>query len=435
MTGNYDVIISGASLAGATAAILLARRGARVALLDRRSDIDAHKVLCTHYIQPCGYPVLAELGLVEALEKAGAVRNSADYWTRWGWIRPRAEGSSRPLPYGYNVRRQTIDPMVRKLAADTPGVDLFLGHPVSGLITEDGRVTGVTGTAQDGPFRMTGRLVVGADGKESAVAKLAAVSAKTVDNRRFSYFAHFRGLPRPDADATKCWFLEPDVAYAMPNDGDITVIACIPAKDKIDEFKADLDGAYRKFVRSLPSAPDIDGAELVGKVTGTVNYPLIVRKPVGPGYALIGDAALTSDPLWGVGCGWALQSARWLAEAAAGAVQGAGSVDRALAAYRRKRSALAGHQFLISDFASGRPFNHVERLMFSAAARDAEMARRFHIFGARVIGVRQFLSPASMTRAAMVNARYRRRPQPGPSGAGHALPGLAGQGPAGPAAR
>ena len=81
--------------------------------------------------------------------------------------------------------------------------------------------------------------------------------------------------------------------------------------------------------------------------------------------------------------------------------------------YQKKRSCLKGHQFLISDFASGRPFNHVERLMFSAAARDPEMARLFHIFGARVIGVRQFLSPAALTRAAMVNARHRLRPRRG----------------------
>ena len=287
-----------------------------------------------------------------------------------------------------------------------------MGHAVSSLITEGGRVVGVAGSSAAGPYRLRARLVVGADGKDSAVARLAGTRAKTVDNERFSYFAHFRALPRPDGDVTLSWFREPDVAYAMPNDGDITVIACIPSKDRIGEFKADLEGAYRRFVKSLPGAPDIDGAEPVSKIVGTVNYPLIIREPVGPGYALVGDAALTSDPLWGVGCGWALQSAQWLVELTAAAVQGAEDLDKALAAYRRKRSCLKGHQFLISDYASGRPVNHIESLMFSAAARDREMARLFHIFGGRLIGVRKFLSPASLTRAAMVNARQRLRPMP-----------------------
>lgn len=87
---DYDVVISGAGLAGSAAAILLARRGVRVALLERRSDPEAYKVLCTHSLTANAYPVLDELGLVPALEKAGAVRNDARWYTRWGWIEPRA---------------------------------------------------------------------------------------------------------------------------------------------------------------------------------------------------------------------------------------------------------------------------------------------------------------------------------------------------------
>lgn len=412
MPETYDVIINGASIAGCTAAVLYARRGARVALLERRSDMAAYKVLCTHYIQSCGVPVLAELGVTAELEAVGAVPNSADYWTRWGWIRPGYEDDPRALPHGYNVRRQTLDPILRRLAASTKGVDLLLGHTVSGLVRDGERVTGVTGTAAGEPFELRARLVVGADGRDSAVAELAGAPAKIVENERFSYFAHFRGLPRPERDRTKSWFREPDVAYAMPNDGDMTIVACIPTKEKLPAFRTDLEGAYRAFVKSLPGAPDLDQGELVGKIIGTVNYPLVIRKPVGPGYALIGDAALTSDPLWGVGCGWALQSAQWLADTTGAAVQGSGNLDRALAAYRREHRRLNGYQFLISDFASGRSFNHIEQLMFSAAARNNAMATVFHRFGSRLIPVRDFLSPGSLTKAAIVNARHRRRPAP-----------------------
>lgn len=95
---EYDVVISGASLAGSAAAILLARRGARVALLERRSDPEAYKVLCTHSITANAYPVLDELGLVPALEKAGAVRNDARWYTRWGWIEPKAAPGDPSCP-------------------------------------------------------------------------------------------------------------------------------------------------------------------------------------------------------------------------------------------------------------------------------------------------------------------------------------------------
>ncbi|MEV7027883.1 FAD-dependent monooxygenase, partial [Kitasatospora sp. NPDC093558] len=139
---DYDVVISGASLAGCSAAILLARRGARVALLERHSDPDAYKVLCTHSLTANAYPVLAELGLVPALEEAGAVRNKARWYTRWGWIEPKAAPSGPELPYGYNVRRSTLDPLIRSRAAQTPGVDLLLGHRVTGLLQEGGRTVG-----------------------------------------------------------------------------------------------------------------------------------------------------------------------------------------------------------------------------------------------------------------------------------------------------
>ncbi|MFI2200754.1 NAD(P)/FAD-dependent oxidoreductase [Streptomyces sp. NPDC020192] len=405
---SYDVVISGASIAGSAAAVLLARRGARVALLERRSDPAAHKVLCTHYLQPCAYPVLDELGLIEELEKVGAVRNEARWYTRWGWIEPKAAPGGPELPYAYNVRRSTLDPMLRRRAAETPGVDLLLGHTVTGLVKENGRVVGVRVTGkEEGESEIRARLVVGADGKDSAVAKFAGVPGHTYDNGRFSYFAHFRGLELKDG-ITHSWFLEPDMAYAMPNDDGVTVVAVIPDKKRLPAFREDLEGSFLQFVRDLPQAPPIDSAQRIGKVTGTVNYPLHSRRPTAPGVALIGDAALCGDPLWGVGCGWALQSAQWLAQAAGDAVTGRGDLSAALTAYRRRhRRALGGHQHLAADYAKSRPFNPFERLMFSAAARDEAMARHMHMFASRLIGPLRFLNPLALAKASVVNIRHR----------------------------
>lgn len=86
----------------------------------------------------------------------------------------------------------------------------------------------------------------------------------------------------------------------------MTVLAVLPDKKRLPAFREDLEGSFFAFVRALPEAPPIDSAERITKITGTVDYSLHSRKPTAPGVALIGDAALTSDPLWGVGCGWAL---------------------------------------------------------------------------------------------------------------------------------
>jgi 2-polyprenyl-6-methoxyphenol hydroxylase-like FAD-dependent oxidoreductase len=123
--------------------------------------------------------------------------------------------------------------------------------------------------------------------------------------------------------------------------------------------------------------------------------------------ALIGDAALSIDPLWGVGYGWALQSAEWLADAVGRTWASPMDLDRALSAYaKRHRSELAGHQSVIEDFSTGRSFNLLERLTFSAAARDPVCADVFSAFGSRCIGVGRFLRPDALARAIWVNARH-----------------------------
>ncbi|MET9610714.1 NAD(P)/FAD-dependent oxidoreductase [Streptomyces sp. NPDC006512] len=405
---DYDVVISGAGLAGSAAAILLARRGVRVALLERRSDPEAYKVLCTHSLTACAYPVLDELGLVPALEKAGAVRNEARWYTRWGWIEPRAAPTGPELPYAYNIRRSVLDPLIRSRAADTQGVDLLLGHQVTGVVREAGRTVGVRASTPQGEREIRARLVVGADGKDSAVAKLAGVPARLHENARFGYLAHFRNLPL-HGGIGQTWFLEPDMAYAFPNDDGVTVIAVLPDKKRLPAFREDLEGSFLAYVRALPEAPPIDSAERVTKIIGAVNYPLLSRRPTAPGVALVGDAALTGDPLWGVGCGWALQSAQWLAEAVAPAATGRGDLDRSLAVYaRRHRRRLRGHQYLGADFAKARPFNPVERLVFSAAARDEEVARHMYLFASRLIGPLRFLNPVALAKASAVNIRHRR---------------------------
>lgn len=404
---DYDVVISGASLAGSAAAILLARRGARVALLERRSDPEAYKVLCTHSVHAGAYPVLDELGLIPALEEAGAVRNEARWYTRWGWIEPRAAPAGPELPYAYNIRRSTLDPLIRSRAAQTPGVDLLLGHRVTGLVREDGRTLGVRASTSQGEREVRARLVVGADGKDSAVAKIAGVPARRYENARFGYLAHFRNLPL-HGGVGQTWFLEPDMAYAFPNDDGVTVIAVLPDKKRLPAFREDLEGSFMDFVRALPEAPPIDSAERITKIIGSVNYPLHSRKPTAPGVALIGDAALTGDPLWGVGCGWALQSAQWLADAVASAATGRGDLNRSLAVYaRRHRRRLRGHQYLAADFATARPFNTLERLMFSAAARDESAARHMHLFASRLIGPLRFLNPVALAKASAVNIKHR----------------------------
>src|SRR4051812_49565590 len=120
---DHDAVIVGASLAGCTTAIFLAREGARVALVERRPDPDAFKRVCGHFIQSSAVPTLERLGLLEDLERAGAARSRLRIWTRWGIVDTR----DSTLPAAVNIRRETLDPMLRRIAGETPGVELMLG--------------------------------------------------------------------------------------------------------------------------------------------------------------------------------------------------------------------------------------------------------------------------------------------------------------------
>ncbi|MEM7114431.1 MAG: NAD(P)/FAD-dependent oxidoreductase [Chloroflexota bacterium] len=368
---QYDVIVIGASVGGNSAAILYAQQGLRVALIERNKDIDAYKKTCTHHIQPFATPVLKKLGLLNEIKAAGGQPNSGRVWTRYGWFGPGVKSKS----HGFNIRRSTLDPMLRRKAAAMPKVDLMLGTSLSELIFADGRVIGVqVKTADRQTKSIYAKLVVGADGRYSRTATLANLPTRQEENNRAVYFAYFRNLPLAGGEHTLVWYLDPNVAYAMANDDGQTLMAIALHKDELAAFKKDIQGHFMRLMQQLPDGPRFAQAEQVSKVMGMANMPNVSRQSVAPGLALIGDAALASDPVWGNGMGWAFSSARWLVDSTAKAViyGTAEEMDAALATYQKRHQKRLAPRFERDvDFAKGRRFNLVERLMYAASAKDS----------------------------------------------------------------
>jgi len=408
---SYDVVVVGAGIAGCTAARLYGQHDLRVALVERRSDPADYKRMCTHFIQPSATPVIERIGLAPLIEAAGGVRNALDTWTRWGWIRvPEPDDSSRP-PYGYSIRRQTLDPLIRELAAETPGVELMLGQSAERLASANGRFTGVVVKGSDGRERaLTAGLVVAADGRNSGLGELSGVRARVRTNNRFTYFAYYRHLALSSGDTGQLWLLEPETAIAYPNDDGVTLVACFIDRSRLAAFKRDPEGTFNRHVGSLPMSPRIAEAERVSPLLGKLEMPNSSRRAAGPGIAFIGDAAMTADPLWAVGCGWAFQSAEWLVDCTAEALATGGDLNRALTRYRRRhRSQLAGFYFQSSSYSTARKLLPHERLLLSSAAKDPVMARRFTAFGEGLIGLRDLLGPRSIGRALWVVLTHRLR--------------------------
>lgn len=400
---DYDVVVVGASLAGCAAALQLGRAGARVALIEQRPDPAAFKRVCSHFIQASAIPTLERLQLLEPILAAGGVRSKAQVWTRWG----RIEAAPERTPYGVNLRREVLDPLIREIAAAAPGVDLALGRTAHRLLREDDALRGVVVHDRDGnETELRGRLVVGADGRDSGIAELAGVSSKTLPHERIAYGAYFEGTLPGNAPNSTIWFLDPDVAIANPTDNDLVFYAAMPTKARLAEFKRDPEAALVSYIAAVPEAPPIHESTRVSSVIGKIDMPNRVRGPIAPGLALVGDAALATDPVFGVGCGWAFQSSEWLAESIAPALRGEEALDRGLSRYRRRhRRELRMHTFLIHDFATGRRLNLPERLLMRAAARDPEVAARFEAFASRQAKSELPLA-AAMPRVIAVNARH-----------------------------
>ena len=125
-TPEFDVVVVGGSIAGCTVARLYGRRGARVAVVERRPDVDAFKTVCTHYIQPSATPTIERLGLAGAIEARGAVRN---------WIDLVAVRRLDPSPAGHAARLQRHPPDAGPAAPTDGGRDP--GRRVAGGVDGD----------------------------------------------------------------------------------------------------------------------------------------------------------------------------------------------------------------------------------------------------------------------------------------------------------
>ncbi|MGZ6674656.1 MAG: NAD(P)/FAD-dependent oxidoreductase, partial [Solirubrobacteraceae bacterium] len=276
---DFDAVVVGASVAGCTAARLFAQRGARVALVERRPDLDAYKTVCTHYIQPSATPTIEKLGLAALIEKHGAVRNSIDLWTPYGgWIHHRGDA-----PYGYNVTRQVLDPLLRRMTAATPGVVLLSGYTATELLG-GGDGHGGPGVVVEDRHRarraLRGRLVVAADGRDAHLARMAGVRGRVRPHNRFFYWAYWRGV-QPAEGRSRMWFMEPDCAYTFPNENGLCLILAAPHRP-LPEFREDLEGAHMSYVAALPDAPDLSRATRESQLLGKLDLPNVSRA-AGPG--------------------------------------------------------------------------------------------------------------------------------------------------------
>jgi 2-polyprenyl-6-methoxyphenol hydroxylase-like FAD-dependent oxidoreductase len=333
----YDAIIVGARVAGSPLAMLLARKGYRVLLVDKATF--PSDTISTHHIHQPGVARLRRWGLLDKV-RASNVPPTTDIifdvgaFALRGTPPPTADGTTE----AYAPRRKVLDKILVD-AAVAAGAELREGFSVEGLTTDGDRVTGLRGRDKGGAaVEERARIVVGADGARSLVARL--VQAPVYFDKgtlTANYYSYWSGVeldtvelhPRPGrlvvADKT--------------NDG-LVMVTVVRPRAEFDRARSDVEG---EFMRALEeSAPRLAARVRAGRreerFMGTGFLPNHFRKPYGSGWALVGDAGYVKDPATAQGITNSFSHAEMLAEAIDEGLSGRRATEDALAGYERRRN-------------------------------------------------------------------------------------------------
>ncbi len=330
----HDVVVVGARCAGASTALLLARAGYRVLLLDRaRFPSDT---MSTLYIHTPGVARLASWGVLGAVESSGCPRLETIEYTVGG---VRLAGPVPPtggVDTAYGPRRHVLDQILID-AAVAAGAEFAEGCPVTGLLGGPDGVAGVVhGTPRGGRVEVPARLVVGADGMRSKVAELVG-SPNTVSDPKLScvYYSCWTG-PRVGFgfhERPGEW-----VAHIPTHDGATMVATYFPQAD-FDRVRADPAAAHRAAIAATAPelAAQLPGSEQVGRLVGTGDQQNFFRAAAGPGWALVGDAGHHLDSITARGISNALLQAELLAEALGDGLRDPARRAAALRAWAERR--------------------------------------------------------------------------------------------------
>lgn len=342
---RYDLVVVGARVAGAALALLTARAGQRVLVVDRADA--GSDTLSTHALMRPAVGQLARWGVLPAIVAAGTppVRDVVfHYGDQRVPVAIERGGGADAL---YAPRRTVLDAALVD-AARTAGAEVRFGITVTGLCHDpDGRVAGVTGRDRDGaPAVLHAPLTVGADGIRSIVARVTGAPAtRTGEHAAGFVYGYWRGVETSGCE----WFYRPGASAGLvPTNGDeVCVFVGVPAERFRREAAGDLERALTSVLREVSpeAAARVAGGERVGRVRGFGGLPGYLRRASGPGWALVGDAGHFTDPATAHGISAALRDAELLARAV---VDGNAS-DSAMRHYEATRDGLSLDVLRVGD--------------------------------------------------------------------------------------
>ena len=391
----YDAVVVGARCAGSATALLLARKGYRVLLVDR-SGFPSDLAFSTHYVHQSGTVLLKRWGLLDKVAASNCPPITTFYFDFGAFVLTGSPPPADGVKEAYAPRRKVLDAILVEAAVES-GAELRTDFSVNDLLFEEGRVCGVRGREKGGLTVVEkAQIVIGADGMHSTIAR--AVQAPEYNSKEpleGPYFSYWSGVQM------KGFEFHPG-AYRgafgwMTNDGLALVGVGFAAKDH-PSVRADIEGSYLRAITE--DAPDLaerlrNGHREERFVGGVV--PSYFRKPFGPGWALVGDAGYLKDPCTAEGITDAFRSAELLADAIDSGISGRLPLDAALEEYERQRNQAAFplYEFTLQLATLAPPPPEMQQL-FAALKGNQEQTNRFFGVLAQTVSVPEFFSAENM---------------------------------------
>jgi 2-polyprenyl-6-methoxyphenol hydroxylase-like FAD-dependent oxidoreductase len=401
----YDAIIVGARCAGAPTAMSLARRGYRILLVDKATF--PSDIVSTHIIWPHGAEIMDGWGLLDRLAATGCppvarrlLFDVGPFALQGGVIDTNAGRG------GFCPRRTVLDKLLVDAAVEA-GAEVREAFTVETLLWDDDRVAGIRGHSRTGgPVEERARVVIGADGAHSLVAK--AVRAPEYDVKppvTTNYYSYFSGFTANDLEE---YIRDYQAVGCFPTHGGLTLIAVLWPSSRIHEVRADIETHVRKVFESTPSVAErMQRATREEKWIGTAGVANYFRQPFGAGWALVGDAGYQKDPITAQGISDAFIDSQALTTALDEGWSGRQPLGDALAAYQqdRDRRVKPMYDFTCQLATLEPPPPHMQRL-FLALRGNQQATNEFFsaITGSRPLP--SFMNPANLDRV-MASAALR----------------------------
>jgi flavin-dependent dehydrogenase len=395
---NFDAIVVGARCAGSPTAMLLARMGHRVLLVDKATF--PSDTMSTHVIHPPGVAALARWGLLERLEATGCPQLRT-YSFDFGPL--TIAGTPRPvdgIAHAYCSRRTVLDELLARAAAEA-GAELRERFTVDEILVEDGVVVGIRGHEQGGAsVTERARVVVGADGRHSLLAKTVRPEQYNERPSRLAmYYAYWSGLPTDGFETTIRAERGRGWAAAATHDD----LAVVPFGWPVAEFHAnrgDIEGSFLAAVELAPAfAERLRGATRESRYIGSAELPGYFRKPFGPGWALVGDAGYHKNPITAMGINDAFRDAELVARAIDDHLAGRRAFADGMRDYQLARDSEAAPIYEFTDeFAKLEPPPPELQQLIGAMAGNQKAMDAFVSVQAATLPAPEFFAPENIGR-------------------------------------